>query len=87
MSAIQTGNQCPVFSSFDAEWRTALRNGRLARCRRRVCELRRSAQVHSSASKPSTRDTILGVLETIELKARQGWLHLQKVLLKIERLF
>jgi hypothetical protein len=77
----------PSVSGFNAHWRRRLRSERFAGQRRRIRELRASTR----ASEPSI--SRVGLLprpsrgQNIELKLREGWLGLQKISLKIRRIF
>jgi hypothetical protein len=77
----------PKNSDLNTEWRKALRSNRSAWWRRRIRELRASTR----ASEPSI--SRVGLLprpsrgQNIELKLREGWLGLQKISLKIRRIF
>jgi hypothetical protein len=77
----------PPSSDFNFEWRRALRSKGYDRQRQRICQLRANARNRSSAGKPSMGHVIIRVAEIIELNAREGWLGLQKILLKIRRVF
>jgi hypothetical protein len=69
----------PESFDFNTEWRKALRSNRSAWWRRRIREL----HVSTRASGPS----ISRAGQILELKLWEGWLGLQKISLKIRRIF
>jgi hypothetical protein len=69
--------------SFDVKWRGELRSDRLAKPRRRICELRRSTRIRPSVDEPRMSHMGGRVFQILLLKGLEARLFLAKNWLKI----